>query len=120
MLKFKKIRVPIYGSRLVFIDSDSPKEIFKKFGFFEDQPLVHAHCYDAATKDKKWHCIYIILNTKSSAGKISNGVIAHECLHAVNFIFMNKGLIYDLNNDEPATYLIQWLVDECHKFLGCK
>lgn len=45
------------------------------------------------------------------------GVIAHEALHATHFIFKDRHIDCDLENDEPQAYLLEWIVNECHKFL---
>lgn len=38
------------------------------------------------------------------------GTIAHECTHAALNIFRRRGVAVDLDNQEPTTYLIGYLV----------
>jgi hypothetical protein len=59
---------------------------------------------------------YIIAFSK----KTSYGVIAHESLHAVSYIFDFHGIVMDCKNDEPIAYLLEWVVEECHKFIKVK
>jgi hypothetical protein len=46
---------------------------------------------------------------------ISEGLIAHECFHAMGQICMDIGIKYDAENDEPMAYILQWLVDEVYR-----
>jgi hypothetical protein len=39
--------------------------------------------------------------------------IAHECDHCVNAIFADKGIHFDLENDEHHAYFLQWLLAAC-------
>lgn len=36
--------------------------------------------------------------------------IAHEAVHAANFIFMQKGILYARDNDEHFAYYVEWIV----------
>lgn len=50
----------------------------------------------------------------------SPGFVAHEAVHAANYIMAHKGLRADLNNDEPQAYLTEWVVDQVHHALTSK
>jgi hypothetical protein len=43
--------------------------------------------------------------------RASPGDISHECLHAAGRILYDCGVVYTIDNDEPFTYLTQYLVD---------
>lgn len=43
-----------------------------------------------------------------------SGLIAHECLHVVNFIMHRTGFQPDRMNDEPDAYLLQYIVSAVH------
>jgi len=43
------------------------------------------------------------------------GVIAHECKHFVNALFMQRGVELDPENDEPECYMLGWAVDQVCK-----
>ena len=48
---------------------------------------------------------------------VTLGTIAHECLHACNFILQSRGVLADRHNDEPDAYLLGYLVDHVVKVL---
>lgn len=39
--------------------------------------------------------------------------VAHECVHAATGIFRYIGAAVDVDNDEPFTYLVSWMVKCC-------
>lgn len=43
------------------------------------------------------------------------GVIAHECLHALNIIYAYNGVKHSLRNDEGSCYYLAELVDRVHR-----
>ena len=34
---------------------------------------------------------------------------AHEIVHAISYTYKDKGIKYDIDNDEPQAYLMSWL-----------
>lgn len=58
---------------------------------------------------------YIIVVIDST--QITPGLIAHEAVHVVNYIFKSKGVDLDLENDEPQAYLEGAIVDMIHSVL---
>ena len=44
--------------------------------------------------------------------KISNGTIAHECLHATFRILQRKGIMYSEETEEAYAYMIDFLVSK--------
>lgn len=114
MFRQKKIDIPIYFGTLILVESDNIKKLEKKFEIKDIKP------FDALTfpwVSKKGRTKYYMLFTQS--GK-TNKVIAHECLHTVNQIFKDRGIILDPDNDEPQCYLLGWLVEQCEEFLKPK
>ncbi len=59
----------------------------------------------------------MLLNPNSEYAKITQGVIAHEALHIVNILFQQRGVLYQIDNDEHACYMLQWVVDEINTHL---
>jgi|JI10StandDraft_1071094.scaffolds.fasta_scaffold1561423_1 hypothetical protein len=43
------------------------------------------------------------------------GALAHEAVHASNFLLRDLGITTTAANDEVLAYMVQWIVDE-----GCK
>ncbi len=52
--------------------------------------------------------------------KPTASIIAHESVHIKNKIFNHCHVELDINNDEPEAYLLDWIVEQCHKFLIIK
>jgi len=110
-LKIKYKHNDVYGWTFVFIDSDDPDEVFKKFGI---------ECNDVAGCGRhffgKEEAIFIIVNSKHKI--FDAGVLAHECGHAVGFLFSDLGIKADHTNDEPYQYMLAWLVRNFCKTMG--
>lgn len=106
MIKEKRIKVPIYNTFIFVGFYDDSEELNKKYG------TDSTHTTDAIC----WGSIggtAVFFNKN----KISQRVIAHECVHIVNYIFKEKGIKLDLNNDEPQAYLMDWVFNEVNKTL---
>jgi hypothetical protein len=104
----KNIIVPIYGNKVIFLATDNVKNIPKYLDFSYDN--VYAHTIIAYEKGEE---IFIILNQKEN---LSVGVLAHEVIHAANFIFYSRGIKLDIENDEAYAYLVEYLMDKLSKF----
>lgn len=48
---------------------------------------------------------------------IDIGVLVHECVHIVNFIFNTVGVKLDSDNDEHQAYYTQFVFEALHKLL---
>jgi len=111
----KKIKIPIYNGTLVLIQNKSLQDIPKKWKpeKFDLSGYAAVTCH----RDNKFGFRYfVILFTKSIGSK----TIAHEALHCMSDIFDHRGIKFDIYNDEPAAYLLGWIVDQCHKYLKVK
>lgn len=56
----------------------------------------------------------VVIHSRSAA--IS--VIAHEAVHAANFIQDSMGVVPDFNNDELTAYIVQYICEISEKKLG--
>ena len=81
------------------------------------QEDLYAHAWYDNYKKKEAFIVILNFHDKCS---ITNGVIAHEALHIAGFIGSARGIKADFNNDEPMTYLTEWVVDQVHKFVKQK
>lgn len=109
-MKLKRINIPIYHGKLVMVQTDDWKEINTKYGFNIDNG------FDAITfklNNKKGVAEYYAVFHHNPAPKI----IAHETVHIVNQIYIDRQMKLDPDNDEPQAYLTGWIVGEIHKFL---
>ncbi|QQV91428.1 hypothetical protein M1M25_gp112 [Tenacibaculum phage Gundel_1] len=115
--KQKKIVIPIYGQDMYFIDTNDCDKLNNTHATEEEKEpyAVALTLYKYKNGDSNAYYA-IVLNTKSSHGKPSIGVLAHECLHIVNMISHNLGMKPDFKNDEPQAYLLDYLVDKAMKF----
>ena len=94
----KTINIPIYQCKLTIILDKDLSYVTKKY------KTIDLSNYGAVTMripDK--HSEYII------AFEYNEGsIIAHEVTHLVNYIFKDRGVELDVNNDEPKAYLTGW------------
>jgi len=112
MKEFKKtFNVPLYGGTfvVVFTSDKDPYNAAKKFFKHDNKELIG--CKAATLISKNYDNEYPIILSSIA----TDGSIAHECLHAVSLIFNYSGITADINNDEPAAYLIGWLVDRVYE-----
>ena len=102
------IEIPIYQCKLTIILDKDLSYVTKKY------KTIDLSNYGAVTmRIPDEHSEYII------AFEYSEGsIIAHEVTHLVNYIFKDRGVELDLNNDEPQAYLTGWLFKEIDEFLN--
>jgi galactose-1-phosphate uridylyltransferase len=107
--------LPIYKGKLVFIDTDAIEELSKVVPEFKDKKEVF--CHAAVGSYKGWLAYFIITNINHSE-KITHGMITHEVVHVAHFILKDSGVFPDFDNDEPMTYLCEYIADEFYKFVN--
>ncbi|KKL55267.1 hypothetical protein LCGC14_2257120 [marine sediment metagenome] len=118
-MRNKKLWVPLFNNRLRLYDVNSKgfKKIDKKYNV-QISKAAGAFCFEKTIKG--YPTVIIVINKKYYPKEDLAATIAHEAVHAVNFIFIMKGLIADRYNDEAQAYLTGWIVRECHKFFKHK
>lgn len=111
----RKFITPIYGTRIVVIQTDSKERAEKKYGLDFEGAYLHAHSFWYKIIERKvdYQCVFIVFR----AWGIEKGIVAHEAFHATSFILDEMGIHADHNNDEAQAYLLGYLVDELHAFL---
>lgn len=112
-MKTKKVKIPLYVGRLIIYQVDNIKEIEKKHNL-TDCTGVDALAFQINKKNGSGRFFMAF------EGKTTPSIIAHEATHITNLIFSHFGAELDLKNDEPQAYLLEWVVNECHKFLEVK
>jgi hypothetical protein len=105
-MRRKVIRIPIYKGRLVLIQAHDFSYIQERYGLPDD-----ISGYDGLAFRFREDYVIAFLGTPKP------GVVAHESLHIVNEICKTHIIHLSLDNDEPQAYLLEWIVDECFKFL---
>lgn len=106
--------IPLYKGMLVVILCDNVDELKHNSPNFSHSQIF-AHSYGKEYNGEEGY--FVLLNPKSKQAKITEGIIAHEALHVVNILFQQRGVGYQLDNDEHACYLLQWIVDEITNIL---
>jgi len=105
-MRQKTIKVPIYPCKLVLHECKDCKELEKKYDL-GDCSGIEAVVFTRGG-------VVVIAFFKP----VTHGIIAHEALHATSDIFNFICAEMDVNNQEPQCYLIEWIVEQCHKFLN--
>lgn len=124
MLKHKKIVVPIYGgasnSSLNIIiadkkDWDKALTLINKYNSNKDNFFEYDQVKAFCTMSDKNGINHFWMIFKES--KLDMNTIAHEVVHAVNNIYISRGISLDARNDEPQAYLTGWATEVTTKFL---
>lgn len=110
-MKKKIIPIPIYYNELVIIKCEDLNEVAIKYKL-GDVSKFGAFVFTA--NNKNGHTQYIVAFDNNADGSL----IAHECVHLVNEIYIDRGIQLDRQNDEPQAYLMGWLFEQCEKFLN--
>ncbi len=111
----KKLKVPTYKTSLWIVVSNSVAKSIDEVEDLVDHRIAEnvrsivAYTYAFQKEDGKYQVI-IFLTPKSEPG-----TIAHESLHAVNIVHNWHGVKPSYSNDEATAYLLDWVVDKCHK-----
>lgn len=107
------VNIPIYLGKLIIIQTDDFQPLEARFNL-TDTSSCQAFCL--RRKLKTGQNRYAVIFNNEVTGKI----IAHECVHLVNYLFEDRGIKLDLVNDEPQAYLTDWFFGEIEKFVVIK
>lgn len=111
-MRSKTIQIPIYAGKLVIIQDKNWKKVNKKYDL---NVAVRFGAFVFRT-EKDGYVKYIACFDKDPV----NHLIAHECVHLVNYLFEDWGIKLDTSNDEPQAYLLSWFFKEIEQFLKFK
>lgn len=101
-----------YPAQVVFILEEDLKSFCKHFDLPRMGPLSGGRCYQLDGDD----FFAVVMCFKFDSGQLIS-VIAHECYHALNFIYKRYNTRHSLGNDEPAAYLISHMAYYATKFI---
>ena len=104
----KTIETPLFNDKINIVVTKKISKIAKEYNLSIGDG-VDGVCW--ADKGE----IYIGITKKATPG-----LIAHEALHAVGFIFEGVNIKMDISNDEHQCYLLQFIVDEVYKTIKQK
>lgn len=106
----EEIRIPIYIADLIIIQSDDVQKVLDKRNI-----KFNIHGFGAVTfrdHTKDGYDRYVIAFNYEDA---TSSLVAHEAFHVVTYLFEDKQIRIENDNDEPAAYLLGWIVGEIHK-----
>lgn len=106
-MKKKKIKIPLYYGDLVMVRGKM-NEIAKKYN-------LDCAAFEAVVwrdDKKKYLKLFVAFSEKSSPD-----VVAHECVHLVNHVFIHTGMKLEPYDDEAQAYLTGWFAKKINKFL---
>lgn len=106
MKKIKKL-IPIYNQLVTVVYCDSVDKINNDLGIEMEEHFT------AVVFDKEVGHWCVVVRPKH----LSPGIVAHECKHLVNKLFVYVGIELDRFNDEAECYMIKWFVDLIYKHL---
>lgn len=110
-MKNTRVKIPIYFGVLEMIRVKSMEDLKPKYGV-DLSDAYEAVVFENPFKNKATrYCVAFV------DGNISNKTIAHEVVHLVSLIFIDRGIRYDPFNDEPQAYLSGWLFEQCEEFI---
>jgi hypothetical protein len=97
-----------YRVELVVWDSDKPFTD-PRYPNLQHEDVLGTACFGQIDTGKQHREPGVVLLFQAKA--ITYGIIAHECLHAVNMIFNAINYRPRMDNDESQTYALEYLVD---------
>ena len=110
-MTFKRsYKIPIYSGRLYIILCDSIKEAEDKEGLhFErgDLDQFDGCCFQTGNNH------YVIFKHNPTPG-----IVAHECKHFINHVFIDNGVELDRYNDEHECYFLGWAVNRVQEVIN--
>jgi hypothetical protein len=104
----KSFVVNPYKRSIVVCQSKCLKRLFEEYDIRDDPDK-----YEAVTANRGNMVVMLFRQNPTP------GVIAHEAVHAVNYIFQNIGQSLCVKNDETQAYLTEFIVNKVHKILKC-
>lgn len=112
MIKIKTISIPIYFGHLRIVVTDSFTDASKKFGV--DHGDIDPEQMGAFV-DVWSNGIGVDYFTVFFKPDPEPALIAHEVVHLVNGIYIQRHMDLDKRNDEPQAYLTGWITEQIYK-----
>lgn len=104
----RTIDIPIYLAKLTVIIDNDLSYVEKKY---KTEPLSNFGAVAFRVENKHGHYVVAFEYT-------SNSIITHELTHIKNYIYEDRKIDLDVNNDEPEAYLMGWLVESVDKIVA--
>jgi hypothetical protein len=112
----KCYKIPIYFGQLRVIIAEDFKEADKKYKLgIESKLLTGGYESIVGKLDTELHKLFVLIHPDTTYK-----IVAHECVHLVNYKFLHLGIELDRINDEPQAYLTGWFFETICKAIGLK
>lgn len=109
-MRSQKIKIPIYGGELIIACCDN--WVILNQSFFTD--ILDQYTWDESCDgyvfDDSNRFFAVFKNEPSGS------VIAHEVVHLVNLLFIDRSIPLDIHNDEHQAYLTEWFFKQIENF----
>lgn len=92
----KKFKIPIYNTNVVVNDKNDKSNEYDAYVDLVDNE------------------IWLRYNKEN----INDGIIVHECVHIVNFLYYRIGAKLDIYEDEHQAYLTQYIYKKVKQIIG--
>jgi hypothetical protein len=106
--------IPLYRGDLIIIITNSIDKLYEQFTDIEFNELYAHSIYNNYDGGSGY---FMVLNFDSEHRNIMHGTISHEASHLAGMILKHRGVISDFDNDEPFTYLVEWITDIAYKVI---
>lgn len=97
-----------YPANVIVYDMDDMAALLK---VFPDHPEAAATTQGRMCGMRRDGCNIITIGLRKDLGQFFP-TVAHECYHALNQLYLWFGARHDEENDEPAAYMLGYLVAE--------
>lgn len=101
------VKVHFVWSRRLEDAAEAVRKAVPKIDAVDDSASADAMCLHSHKRPNE---VWIILTLRPTTG-----AIAHEAVHASNFLLRDLGITTTASNDEVLAYMVQWIVDEACK-----
>ena len=91
----KKFKIPIYNTNVIVSDENDKSDIYDAYVDLVDNEI--------------W--------LRYSKDKINDGIIVHESVHIVNFLYYRIGAKLDIYEDEHQAYLTQFIFNKLKQII---
>lgn len=103
----KRVTIPLYGGSFIIHLTENFEKTLVDVGYGGDLECDAAIIYDSS---RNFDIIFKV-------DRIQHGLIAHESFHLTMRIMKHINKPYDVCNDEPEAYLIQFITSEIYRFI---
>lgn len=111
------IKIPIYDGRLLIVLTNSYNKLIELDTGFKDDGDDSVYAFAQEIYHKGMVTWSVVLNLEYMPYPITHGTIAHEASHISHMVLGRAGAQADFDNDEPVTYLTEWVTDEIYKVM---